>query len=172
MKEPQISLLTDWRIRPASLVTAGIAALLVAAGFGFADRRVAAAQPHDMSPVVNESSEATPSGRALVSSLQGQRRARPSVGSRCTECGVVSSIRRIDGGANVAVNGPGMDFGDTAARGKFKAIVQRRDTPAAVYEFTIRFRDGSTMRFNDSSPRTWRLGSRVVVVGRSESMQK
>jgi hypothetical protein len=35
----------------------------------------------------------------------------------------------------------------------------------SAYETTIRFRDGSTTVFNEVTPRTWRLGSRVIVIG-------
>ena len=34
---------------------------------------------------------------------------------------------------------------------------------------TIRFRDGSTMVLNEADPRTWRLGTRVIVIGRSSA---
>jgi len=62
----------------------------------------------------------------------------------CPECGVVDSVRRI--GA----------FASSAPGGK-------------SYEVTIRFRDGSTMVSNEVGPRTWRLGTRVIVIGRVSS---
>ena len=39
------------------------------------------------------------------------------------------------------------------------------------YEFTVRFRDGSNRIFNDTSPRDWPLGSRVIVIGGANSPQ-
>jgi hypothetical protein len=38
-----------------------------------------------------------------------------------------------------------------------------------LYEFTVRFRDGSTTVLSEASPRTWRLGNRVIVIGRSNA---
>jgi hypothetical protein len=35
------------------------------------------------------------------------------------------------------------------------------------YETTVRFRDGHTAVFNETTPRTWRTGGRVIVIGGS-----
>jgi hypothetical protein len=37
------------------------------------------------------------------------------------------------------------------------------------YETTVRFRDGSTAVFNEATPRTWRTGGRVIVIGGSNA---
>jgi hypothetical protein len=37
------------------------------------------------------------------------------------------------------------------------------------YEITVRFRDGSRTVLNEASPRTWPLGSRAMVIGRSNA---
>jgi hypothetical protein len=71
----------------------------------------------------------------------------------CPECGFVESIRHIESSANVGVAG-GVSGGAIAA-----SAVTGKD-----YEITVRFRDGSTTVFNEATPRTWRLGSRVIVI--------
>jgi hypothetical protein len=66
----------------------------------------------------------------------------------CRECGVVDSVRQIErsGGA----------IASSALGGN-------------SYEVTIRFRDGSTTVLNEAGPRTWRLGTQVIVIGRVSS---
>jgi len=84
----------------------------------------------------------------------------------CSECGVVDSVRQIersgvvDGQPALDVKAAGRDSGD--------AIVSNA-IPGKRYEITLRFRDGSTMVLNEAGPRTWRLGTRVMVIGRSGS---
>jgi hypothetical protein len=68
----------------------------------------------------------------------------------CSECGVVESMRQI-----------------TASGGAIAASA----LTAKGYEITVRFRDGGTTVFNEASPRTWQLGSRVIVIGRSNASQ-
>jgi len=58
----------------------------------------------------------------------------------CAECGVIESVREID------------------TRGEQAAESTRS------YEITIRFRDGSRRVFNEATPRTWRSGTRVMVI--------
>jgi hypothetical protein len=58
----------------------------------------------------------------------------------CIGCGVVESVREIDG----------------------------RDERAAEstrsYEVTIRLQDGSRRVFNEATPRSWRSGTRVMII--------
>lgn len=98
---------------------------------------------------------ATPLGVAQAS---GNRRN----GSACPDCGVIESIRQIerakdDGG-----------HATTAKLGMGPASDRTVASAATSYQFTVRFRDGSTSIFSESNPRTWRLGSRVVVIGHSK----
>jgi hypothetical protein len=44
--------------------------------------------------------------------------------------------------------------------------------PGKRYEITIRYRDGSAAVFNEASPRTWRLGARVIVIGRADTSKQ
>jgi hypothetical protein len=83
--------------------------------------------------------------------------------ARCPECGFVESIRHIESSGNVgAAEGvPGGAPGSAIAA----SAVTRKN-----YEITVRFRDGSTTVFNEATPRTWRLGSRVIVIGGSNAL--
>ena len=85
-------------------------------------------------------------------------------GVRCPECGVVESIRQIER--------PGDAGGHGAAAGKVAgsvsdSAVAADDAAGNGYEITVRLRDGSRTVFNEASPRTWRPGSRVIVIGRA-----
>jgi hypothetical protein len=62
----------------------------------------------------------------------------------CTDCGVIESMRQSE----------------------------RPTVDGRHYEFTVRFRDGSTTIFNETNPRMWRLGSRVMVIGRANTANK
>jgi hypothetical protein len=91
--------------------------------------------------------------------------ARPTIHRRsrasCTECGVVESIREI-----ARPEGVGRQDVKLAAHVSGGAIVASAITGRS-YEVTIRFRDGSTTVFNEAGTRTWRMGTRVIVIGRS-----
>jgi hypothetical protein len=81
----------------------------------------------------------------------------------CSECGVVASIREIER--------PGVGHQDTidakfAPHVSGGAIIARAITGKS-YEITVRFRDGSTTVFNETGTRTWRIGSRVILIGPS-----
>jgi hypothetical protein len=78
--------------------------------------------------------------------------------ARCPECGFVESIRPIEDAGDVGV-AEGVSGGAIAG-----GIAKTRQ-----YEITIRARDGSTTVFNEATPRAWRLGSRVIVIGGSKA---
>jgi hypothetical protein len=75
----------------------------------------------------------------------------------CPDCGVVESIRMLGHSANTKI------AADVVGGNPGRATAQKD------YEITVRFRDGSTTVFNQASPESWRLGSRVIVVGRSNA---
>lgn len=88
----------------------------------------------------------------------------------CPECGVVESVRQIDGSGDAG----GRDNVDVTSAGN--AFVRASGSAIAVntltgktYEFTVRFRDGSMTVFNEATPRTWRSGSPVIVIARSNA---
>jgi hypothetical protein len=84
----------------------------------------------------------------------------------CPECGVVESIRQIGRSGDVG----GRDRVDVKAVGRVSGNGVAADAMTGkIYEMTVRFRDGSTAVFNEASPRTWRLGSRVIVIGGSNA---
>jgi hypothetical protein len=90
--------------------------------------------------------------------------------ARCDECGVVESMRQVEragdvGGRNNVVAAVG---GGVPSREPERAIAATSGAELR-YEFTVRFRDGSNKVFNDTSPRAWPLGSRVIVIGRSKT---
>ncbi|MDP3762070.1 MAG: hypothetical protein Q8R01_16295 [Ramlibacter sp.] len=63
--------------------------------------------------------------------------AAPRARVRCTTCGVVEAIRRIEHGGGVP----------------------------ASFEFTVRLRDGSTRTSNTASAAGWRSGDRIMLIG-------
>jgi hypothetical protein len=90
--------------------------------------------------------------------------------ARCPACGVVESMRKIER--------PGEVRGQYTAEIKVARGVTGGASGSAIaanaktgkgYEITVRFRDGSTTVLNEASPRTWPLGSRVMVIGRSNA---
>jgi hypothetical protein len=86
----------------------------------------------------------------------------------CAECGVVTSIRRIErSGASEGQDASRAD--NRAGDGKSAGSAMSGDVPAgARYEVTVRFRDGSTAMFVEDLPRSLPLGGRVIVIGRSD----
>jgi hypothetical protein len=86
----------------------------------------------------------------------------------CQDCGVIESMRQRESVGDTsrqealeANAGRGAPSGSSAGAGATNVVA------AKSYEFTVRFRDGSTAIFTETGPRVWRLGSRVMVIGRS-----
>ena len=88
----------------------------------------------------------------------------------CPACGVIESMRKIER--------PGDVGGQYAAAIKAAGDIARSASGSAIaahaimengYEITVRFRDGSTRVLNEAAPRTWPLGSRVMVISRSNA---
>jgi hypothetical protein len=67
----------------------------------------------------------------------GAETVSPRARVRCTTCGVVLAIRRIEPGGS---------------------------TPAS-FEFTVRLRDGTTRTSTSSSAANWRSGDRIMLIG-------
>ena len=64
------------------------------------------------------------------------------VNARCDECGVIESMRRVAAAGNLP----------------------------AVYEITVRMRDGSIRVNSEASPANWRPGERIILIaGGSQS---
>jgi hypothetical protein len=84
--------------------------------------------------------------------------------ARCPACGVVESMRKIERPSDV---GRQYTADIKVARGVTGSAIAANAITGKGYEITVRFRDGSTTVLNEASPRTWPLGSRVMVIGRS-----
>jgi outer membrane lipoprotein SlyB len=81
--------------------------------------------------------------------------------SRCAECGVIESMRKIEAQAeNSGVNAPGRIAAGN--RGEIEG------EPVGNYAITIRLRDGSMRVITDAHPARWRPGERVHLIGGME----
>jgi outer membrane lipoprotein SlyB len=103
----------------------------------------------------------------------------------CAECGVIESVREVDakgkgtglGGVGGAVVGGLLGNQVGAGRGRSAMTVigavggavagneiEKRVKSTKSYEVTVRFDDGSSRVFSESSPPAWRTGDRVRIV--------
>jgi hypothetical protein len=88
--------------------------------------------------------------------------------AQCDECGVVTSMRRIE--RAVGSDGHAVARADgRAGDGNGAGSATSGDVSAGTrYEVTVRFRDGTTALFVEDLPRSLPLGGRVIVIGRSD----
>jgi outer membrane lipoprotein SlyB len=90
--------------------------------------------------------------------------------ARCRDCGVVESIRQIERSGDVGrADTVAVKIAGGAAGGASGSAIAARAITERDYEITVRFRDGSTTVINEASARTWQLGNRVIVIGRSKA---
>lgn len=88
----------------------------------------------------------------------------------CAECGVIASMRRsVRSDGTVSPGAVVAGLAGTASGGTSGQAVPSDGEAMAGYEFTVRFRDGSAIVFNETTPRTWQPGSRVIVIGRTHA---
>jgi hypothetical protein len=103
-----------------------------------------------------------PDVRAATPAAVARRRTR----GRCEGCGVIESVRRFgadgDGGLPDSIDAKVAAVGSRGAAGR---AVPAPVAIAAGYEITVRLRDGSATVFTEATPRDWRVGNRVVVIG-------
>jgi hypothetical protein len=130
------------------LLSAGVAALLVS-GIAIASL---AMSPQGFGGVF---AAAPPPGAV---SVPGAAPAARASASRCAECGVIESMRRIEVAGDVG----GFAAPGRAAAGSRDEIEAR---PGTSYAITIRLRDGSLRVINDAHPAKWRPGERVTLIG-------
>jgi len=84
--------------------------------------------------------------------------------ARCAECGVVESMRQVERSSDAGRQGVIASKVARAASEGTSGGTIAANAPVKGYETTVRFRDGRTAVFNETTPRTWRSGSRVIVI--------
>jgi hypothetical protein len=87
----------------------------------------------------------------------------------CPQCGVIESMRQSDGSGDSSRQGAIDAKAILGSSGGASGGANAASATGKRYEFTVRFRDGSTAIFTETGPRVWRLGSRVMVIGRSQT---
>jgi len=107
-------------------------------------------------------------GRAQAAVAQTPTTSKRRNRASCAECGVIESMRQIESSGDAIGQSTATVAASVAGRKPARAIVANVST-VKRYEFTVRFRDGSNRIFNDTSPRDWPLGSKVIVIGGSNS---
>ena len=126
-----------------------------------------ASVPDELAPSKHRAVASVPTDAYLKDSRPELPGARATINRQnrasCPECGVVDSVRQIERSGGVGRRDT-LDV-KVAARGSGGAIASSA-LGGKSYEITIRFRDGSTIVLNEVDPRTWRLGTRVMVIGR------
>ncbi len=149
--------------------------LLAAAGMVAIGRSIPASYaniPDDSEPSSREAAPSGPDG-AQAKHLQAEPAVGPTVnkrriGVRCPECGVVESIRKIELSGDIGGQGTvGVKVAEGVSAVASSDAIATEAVTARIYEITVRFRDGSRTVLNETTPRSWRLGSRVMVIGRS-----
>lgn len=146
----------------------GIAAIARSISVSYADI------PHANTPAARDAASGVAEG-AGAGTAQAQLEAARIAASgrnraRCPECGVVESIRQIarsgDTGGHAAGAGR---IARGASGGRSGSAMAANGGTGNGYEITVRLRDGSKTVFNESSPRSWQPGSRVLVISRADA---
>lgn len=89
--------------------------------------------------------------------------------ARCPDCGVIESMRQIGRSRGVGGKDTDVKVAGGISSGVSGSAIAANAITGKGYEITVRFRDGGTTVFNEATPRTWRSGSRVIVIGRSNA---
>jgi len=139
---------------------AGISVCLLAASGAVATFRSIAGIPDKVTAVERAAPADDPQSSLAVTLPTINHRGLAS----CSECGVVASIREIERPALLGRQ----DTMEVKVAGRVSGgAIVAKPTTSKSYEITVRFRDGSTTVFNETGSRTWRLGTRVIMIGRS-----
>jgi hypothetical protein len=159
--------------RPVRMWIAGISiCLLAASGTVAIVRSIPASYANipDKGALPRQGAAPRVAGETLAKDLQAQLAGtiNPRSRARCPECGVVESMRQIKRSGDVGRQDVAyVKVARGASGGAPVSAIAANAITANGYEMTVRFRDGSTTVFNEANPRTWRLGTRVMVIGRS-----
>jgi outer membrane lipoprotein SlyB len=110
---------------------------------------------------------------------------KSSIQAKCTECGVIDSIREVttkgEGSGLGVVGGAvvGGLLGNQVGAGSGKDVatvvgavggavagnqIEKSAKSTKSYDITIRFEDGSSRVFHEANPSAWRSGDRVKVI--------
>jgi hypothetical protein len=150
------------RTRPATTWGTSVALCLLAALGGLA---IARSVPVSQAAVPGAIARSGDSDARIVSnaamllpgagpSTDGRKR------TRCPECGTIETMRRIElAGMRGPQHHDPRRFPDADSGGATVA------NAAADHGVTVRLRDGTTEVFNEATPRAWRPGGRVMVIG-------
>lgn len=149
--------------------------LMVAAGsFAITGSTSGSGAIDDTDPRTGHAVETTRSGEAGAWDPQGSAPAAPAAikprqWPRCPECGVVESVRQAGGAVGADGQAMAWDGSEAFAHGSVSdSAFDANNDAKAVYEVSVRLRDGSTTMFTTATPRIWRQGSQVNVIGGSD----
>jgi len=136
----------------------------------------------DFPPAQRSNAAGTPvASPALVPLIDGIGARRKA---RCTGCGVVESVRRVDrreiaggvcstaefdrlqipGHAHDADSGASATLSDTIEGVLAGRPAAGKATVSSSYQIVVRFRDGSRHVFNEAAARSWQSGEHVQVI--------
>jgi hypothetical protein len=173
----------------ATIAVAGGSALLAVGGTSVVWAGAAHAEAPQATPAANRIASAQRVAVAADAAGTAERTAPPAAGWRgkmkCSGCGVVESIRRIDrredaGGVCNAADADALPMRVIRAAGAHsRELASLEDTAAAAvgakpgakkvrvttsYQIVVRFRDGTRRLFNEVTPRSQQTGDRVQVI--------
>lgn len=94
---------------------------------------------------------------ALAAPRQEEMQGKARAGKKCAECGVIVSMRAIEGHDDDS--GPGA-AGGTTAGGRDDVRVRSIKS----HEITVRLADGSNRVIRDANPARWRPGERMIII--------
>ena len=108
-------------------------------------------------PVVSHDSVAVADQAVALTAHLSQRRAKARANGNCAECGVIVSMDEINRHDNDAGNGVA---GESTNVNRDRKLVNK----ATRHEMIVRMTDGSNRVINSTSPASWRVGGRVIVI--------
>ncbi len=104
-----------------------------------------------------------------VAQTSNTRRSRAT----CRECGVIWSIVPVERHGDVGGTERAHVKNTGSASGQASGSAVAADGTVGSYDITVRFRDGSTVVLSEATPRSWRMGSRVIAIaGASTSIDE
>lgn len=159
--------LPSWRTRLATGLLVGLAVVVIVPLIPAIDAHVpdehAGTRRGIVQDLPREAGASIPQADVAAIASAAKRRNR----GNCPECGVIEAIRKSGRSGDAGRKGMGDLELTIAETRRGKAVVGSNEDAALDFEITVRFRDGARMVLNEASPRDWRAGSRVIVIGRT-----